>query len=97
MRHSCLVLAYWPLIRSLYSNSCDFQSSLSNAIGIYVDRLLLVKDLLPFAEQLDALPPGDISQLEPVVALRAQVGRGWRCTPGWQLCAVRRWRAYITC
>ena len=36
MRHSCLVLAYWPLIRSLYSNSCDFQSSLSNAIGIYI-------------------------------------------------------------
>jgi hypothetical protein len=41
-----------------------------------VDRLLLVKDLLPFAEQLEALPPGDLSQLEPVVQLKQQVRSG---------------------
>jgi hypothetical protein len=41
-----------------------------------VDRLLLVKDLLPFSEQLEALPPGDLSGLEPVVQLKQQVGGG---------------------
>ena len=52
MRHSCLVLAYWPLIRSLYSNSCDFQSSLSNAIGIYIYQAIYkecIKNVLLFA------------------------------------------------
>jgi hypothetical protein len=39
MRHICLVLAYWPLIRRLSSNSCDFHNSLSNAIYIYIYRI----------------------------------------------------------